>query len=80
MDSFQPGSIVYHKASHKKLVVVEVNSNGNIHVQDDKGQDQTYPSQVLETEAVVEARQKAQAEKFLNDLNGGSDDDLGFGD
>ncbi len=68
-----PGMIVYHKASCKKMVVIAVNNNDSVHVQDDTGVDKIYPSQALESETAVAIRQKAQAEKFLNDLNGGDD-------
>ena len=50
MDKFKEGGIVYHKATSKRCVIININDDKTIKVRDEDNQEQNYYPQELKTE------------------------------
>ncbi len=66
MEKFQPGTVCYHKATKHRCVVIKTTED-MVKVRDEKNTEQDYYPQELETEAEIDARNRALSEQVNRD-------------
>lgn len=62
MEKFQPGTVCYHKATKHRCVVISTTTE-MVKVRDQENKEQEYYPQELETEAEIDAKNRALSEE-----------------